>query len=457
MPDTTIDPYTTRQGEILQPPVGLRERIKYLGPGVIVAGSVVGSGELILTSSLGAAAGFALLWWILISCWSKSLVQAEITRYIVSSGDTYYRAMNRIPGRIWRLSWPVWIALIGFIPGVTGLGGIVGGAGQALTLLIPQLDPTWAAGFVAFAATIILSSGSYKWLERIMLVLVISFTIATLICSIAMQFTEYSVSPSEIIGGLSFDFPIEYAAIALAAYGYTGVNSAEIAAYTYWCVEKGYPSFMGKDHDDPEWMTRARGWIKVVQTDVWLVLIILTCATLPYYILGAGVLNQMGERPNGSETLAALSNMFTQTLGPWAMWLFGIGAFFILFSSVVSGIGAGGRFFPDYFIEMKLFDRSNIDTRRKFIRGYVSVVPGIAFLIFLLVKNPVLLVMIGGLTYAITMPIQTFATLWLQSNRMDPRIRPGNLTRICLILIFLFQFVMALFVAWFVVIEPRLN
>ena len=35
-----------------------------------------------------------------LSCWSKSIVQAELTRYVVVSGDTYIRALNRIPGRL---------------------------------------------------------------------------------------------------------------------------------------------------------------------------------------------------------------------------------------------------------------------------------------------------------------------------------------------------------------------
>ena len=110
-----------------------------------------------------------------------------------------------------------------------------------------------------------------------------------------------------------------------------------------------------------------------------------------------GVLNEMGERPNGPETISALANMFTQVLGPWALWIFGTGAFFIMFSTVLSAVGAGGRFIPDYLIEMGFFDRSNLAARRACIRVYVTVAPIIAFLIYMWVENPVLLVMIGGL------------------------------------------------------------
>ena len=117
--------------------------MRYLGPGIVVSGSIVGSGEILLTAGLGAAVGFVMLWWVLFSCWVKSLIQAELARYVVTSGDTYLRALNRIPGKLpgphGPVAWPVWLGLIGFVPGLLGAGGIIGGAGQALGLLAFQL------------------------------------------------------------------------------------------------------------------------------------------------------------------------------------------------------------------------------------------------------------------------------------------------------------------------------
>ena len=456
MPDLAVDPYTVRAGEAQPAPPRLRERLRHLGPSVIVSGSVVGSGEIILTSSLGAAAGFALLWWVLVSCWSKSLVQAQLSRYVIVTGDTYLRAMNRLPGRLpgprGSIAWPIWLGLIAFVPTILGLGGILGGAGQALALLVPAIDGSAGTALVAFATAGFLATRSYARLERAMLGLVCSFTLATLVCSITMQFTEFGISRSDLAAGFAFDFPFEHLALALAVYGYTGVNSGEIAAYTYWCVEKGYPSYVGHDRDDPEWLARARGWTKVLHADVWVALIILTCATLPFYILGAGVLHAIGEQPKGLETITALSNMFTQTLGPWAVWLFGFGAFFILFSTALSAIAAGGRFVPDYLIEMGFFARRDLGRRHAFTRGYTIVVPLLALLLYLTVQNPVLLVTIGGLTAAMLLPIQTGATLWLQARHMDSRVRPGRGTRGAVWAIFVFQVLMALLVVRYVVL-----
>ena len=79
-------------------PQTLLERLKYIGPSVIVTGSVVGSGSIALTPLLGAAAGFALLWWLLISLWSKPVIQAEISRYIIVKKKTFLEAFSDMPG-----------------------------------------------------------------------------------------------------------------------------------------------------------------------------------------------------------------------------------------------------------------------------------------------------------------------------------------------------------------------
>ena len=458
-PDAEPDPYTIRQGEAHPPPQTFRDRLGYLGPSLIVTGAVIGSGELVLTTSLGAAAGWGLLWWLLLSCWCKSLVQAEMARYTIVTGDTYLRAVNRLPGRIWRVSWPIWLGFVAYLPGTMGLGGIIGGAGQSLSFLAAlgniEIDGVVCTGLIAAATSLILGSGSYRWLERLMLPLVLSFTAATLICSIAMQFTEFRAAPADIIGGLKPDFAVfvAFAALALAAYGYTGTTSGDITAYTYWSIEKGYPSFIGADRSHPDWERRTRGWMKVVHTDVWLAILIVTCATVPYYVLGAGVLNKMGVVPEGNEaTISALSNIFTQTLGGWAVWVFSFGAFLILFSTVLSGVGAAGRVIPDYFIEMRVMRRSNLALRRKIIRWYLTVLPMVAFLIYLFIPNFVVLIMIGGLTSAIFLPIQSGATLYLQAKHMDARIRPRRLTRYALWAVFLFELAMAGFVARYVVL-----
>jgi len=69
-------------------------------PGLIVAGSIVGSGELIATTATGAQAGFWLLWLILIGCVIKVFVQIELGRYSIVTGQTTMAGLNQVPGPV---------------------------------------------------------------------------------------------------------------------------------------------------------------------------------------------------------------------------------------------------------------------------------------------------------------------------------------------------------------------
>jgi len=450
-----IDLYTQPADAVETAPEHWLQRLKFLGPGIIISASIVGSGEIILTASLGAAVGVSMLWWVILSCWSKSIVQASLARYIVLSGDTYLRALNRIPGRLpgprGKVSWPVIIGLIAFLPAFTGLGGLIGGAGQALLLLFPAFPDLPVVACLAVIIAMLLRSGRYQHLERIMLLLVFIFTLLTVTCLALMQSTAYAVHWQDITQGFEFEFSYPYAVLALAAYGYTGVNSGEISSYTYWCIEKGYPGKIGINDGSEQWVKRAKGWLGIMHLDVWITLALLTCATIPFYFLGAGILHALGEVPSGQQTIVVLSQMFTETMGPWSVWIFAVGAFCILFSSCVAGVAAGGRYIPDYLIELGFLARHRLDIRRSIIRYYGLTVPFIGLLLYAGFQRPVLMVSIAACFGALMLPIQCGITIYLQKARLPKILLPSKITQAFLYLTFIFQVVMAGLVLYFVV------
>ena len=438
------DPYTIQPGRTKAAPTSIVGRLKSLGPGIVVSGSIVGSGEILLTAGLGAAAGFALLWWVLMSCWLKSLIQAELARYVITSGDTYLRALNRLPGKLpgpnEPIAWPIWLGLVGFVPGLLTSGGIIGGAGQALAILLDAANITigggWATILAAMIVMLLLWTGRYGRIEKVLVVMVMSFSFLTIACALLMQTTEFQATMDDIVTGLQFQFPVEHVALAIGMYGATGVASSEIAAYTYWCVEKGYPSFVGGDPTEQGWVERAKGWIRVVQMDVWVTLAILTCATLAFYFLGAGVLHRLGLQPEGSETIAVLTNTYTSTLGPWSALVFAVGAFFILFSTTLSGLGAGSRSFPDLLVTFGFIPRQNLGLRQRWIKGYIIAMPLVSATIYFAWQSPITLVLFGATFGAFMLPVQAFVTLYMQRKRLDPRVRPKGWVTWCMVGVF---------------------
>lgn len=121
-----------------EPPKSIGGILKELGPGLIVAAAVVGSGELIATTATGAQAGFYLLWLIIIGCIIKVFVQVEIGRFAITSGKTSLEGMQMVPGpRYKKVNWVLacWLCMI--IATTFQMGGIVGGVGQSLAMSIP--------------------------------------------------------------------------------------------------------------------------------------------------------------------------------------------------------------------------------------------------------------------------------------------------------------------------------
>jgi Mn2+/Fe2+ NRAMP family transporter len=126
----------------LTPPGNVLGMLRFAGPGLIVAGSIVGSGELIATTKTGAEAGFVLLWLILIGCVVKVFTQVELGRYTLISGRTTLDALTEVPGpRIaGRGNWLVWYWFAMWLASISQLGGIVGGVGQALAISLPVTE-----------------------------------------------------------------------------------------------------------------------------------------------------------------------------------------------------------------------------------------------------------------------------------------------------------------------------
>lgn len=122
---------------VQQPPSNFAGVLRRLGPGLIIAASIVGSGELIGTTKTGADAGFWLLWLIVLGCVIKVFVQVEFGRFAIAEGRTSMQGLNEVPGPRLRVSWLVWYWLLMFTVGLGQLGGIVGGVGQAMAITFP--------------------------------------------------------------------------------------------------------------------------------------------------------------------------------------------------------------------------------------------------------------------------------------------------------------------------------
>ena len=414
------DPYLISNKSIRQPPSSLPGMLKFLGPGFILSASIVGSGELIATTILGAKAGFAAIWIILISCLAKVAIQLEFGRHAILTGETCMQAFNKLPGpKIGKGTWVVWMLLVMQFLKVVQIGGILGGAAVVMHLLFPGISVyVWAFATAAVAAALIFN-GRYGLIEKASLFMIMMFTLFTIASLISVQYTEFAFSFGDVIHGFRFRLTGEEIAIAIGAFGITGVASDEIIAYNYWCLEKGYASYAGVPDGSTAWKQRASGWINVMYLDAVVAMILYTLVTLIFYLLGAAILHGNEVVPSGNEVIETLALIYTQSLGKGAMTIYLIGAFFVLFSSVYATLAYWTRVFPDLFGQIGWFDFSDLKKRKKMVSALALLFPFIWACLYCYIELPVLMVLSGGIIGSFMLLLVVFAGWHFKYGRIQ--------------------------------------
>jgi Mn2+/Fe2+ NRAMP family transporter len=553
---------------VQSPPRTWRGIARQLGPGLIIAGSIVGSGELIMTTRTGAQAGISLLWLIVVGCVIKVFVQIELGRYAVSSGETTLTALNRVPGPRWKLNWIVWFWLAMIVAGFGQLGGIIGGVGQSLAIALPitgdyraavalpaegelkhylswktklpeerrkaeskseperskelervnrvergqkyiaakleganytgrgtaadqarekhrqrarqavaditeamrleaaaqtgPLDSTdqkrledlrgdikrildpyslddrlWCAAIAAVTIGLLVR-GKYRLVEFSSTLLVVAFTFVTIGNVFALQtHAEFHFTISDLARG--FGLPESQGEVnplvtALATFGIIGVGASELVTYPYWCLEKGYARFTGPRTADESWTARARGWMKVMHCDAFMSMVLYTIATLAFFLTGASVLHRQGLDPEGMRMVSTLMEQYRPVFGDYAAWLFLVGAFAVLYSTLLVATASHSRTLTDCCKVAGLMSRENPLAHRRSVSLWCLSIPLIALAIYGTGADPVTLVTIGGFMQAILLPMLGLAALYFRFKLSDERLRPGRAWDILLVL-----------------------
>jgi manganese transport protein len=416
-----MDPLT----DVRPAPTTLRGALRELGPGLIITGSIVGSGELIVTTGVGASAGFTMLWLVVLGCLVKVFVQIELGRHAITSGTTTLASMNGVPGPRAVVSWLLWLWLLMFASLFFQIAGIVGGVAQVVDQAGLRLPDRTLALAIATLGAALLVSGRYRLIERVSVILVFSFTVSTIAAVALLAATPYAIRPSDLAEGFSFRLPESFT-WAFAAFGITGVGASELIYYPYWCLEKGYARRTGPPEPGPEWLARARGWIRVLQVDAWTSFVVYTAITAAFYLLGAAVLHRKGLAVEDAELIPTLSHMYRETLGPAGLWVFLVGAFFVLFSTFFVATASNARLFADGASIFGVLRLSSEAGRRRTVRICCVLFPFVNVFLFVVVARPVALVLVGAVAQAIMLPLLALLALHLHHAKTDPRLRAGS-------------------------------
>lgn len=149
------------------PPTG-RDRLRYIGPGVLWALAALATGELLFTPRIGAQYGYTLLWALVLALLLKLFVTREVGRYSVVTGRKLLTGLAELPGP---RGWAIWAILLPQLAvGVAAIAGIASAAGSAVALAVPGPVLLWTGAVIAAAAGLVLF-GRYsgvEWVSRVL-------------------------------------------------------------------------------------------------------------------------------------------------------------------------------------------------------------------------------------------------------------------------------------------------
>ena len=298
-----------------------------IGPGLLIAATGVGAGDLATGSFAGSILGTAILWAVIVGAFLKFIVTEGIARWQLVTGSTILEGIAYHLGPI-----AIWL----FLPYLILWSFFVGAAmmsscGVALHAIFPVFNnPVDGKIFFGILTSLtgafLIYRGGYQLFEKIMSTC-IGIMFFTVVLTAALIWPGFDV----IIKGLFIptipDFDGQGLTWTVALIGGIG-GTVTILSYGYWIREKGRTS--SKD-------------LPVCRIDLTTGYVMTAIFGLSVVIIGS----QVEIEGSGATLLVSLSEQLGQAIGPLGKWLFLIGAFGAVFSSLLGVWQATPYFFAD--------------------------------------------------------------------------------------------------------------
>ena len=382
---------------------------KDIGPGLVIAATGLGAGDLIAASVAGARFGTTILWAAVVGAIMKYAMNEGLTRWQLATGSTLLEGwVQRLPKFI-SLYFFIYLLLWSFIVA----GALIAGTGLAAHALYPELSvELWGIlhSLLALALVII---GRYSLLERLMkffmgLMLLVVITCAILVAPGISGILSGLLIPSIPDGSVLFIFSV---------IGGVG-GSVTLLCYGYWIRERDWT----RREDLPR--TRYDLVIAYALTGLFGIAIIIVAAGVEPEVI------------TGPEMALGIAGKLEEIVGPFGKWCFLIGFWSAVFSSML-GVWQGVPYLFADFVQQYTWQPDKpmaVNTGSKAYRGYLFYL-ALPPMLLLLVGEPVWLIITYAVAGAFFMPLLALLLL-LMNNRSAwlGDLKNGWLTNLVLLL-----------------------
>lgn len=392
-----------------------RYYLSVLGPGIAVAATGVGAGDLVAAAVSGSRYGFAVVWAAVVGALLKFVLNEGLARWQLATGTTLLEGWVARLGRWVQFYFLIYLVLWSFIVG----GAMISACGLAAHSIAPGLSVrTWGVVHSIGAAAVVLL-GRYEHFERLMKGFIALMFVTIIGCAIWVAPPALTLGRSIAEAGI----PVGSPKFILGVIGGVG-GSLTLLAYGYWMREKGW---------------QGAEWKSVVRVDLSVSYFLTGLFGVGVMVLAASVLHAKGIGIAGSSGVIQMAGMLEPLLGNLGYWAFLIG-FWGAVSTSMLGVWQGVPYlFCDFIGLVKQLPAEKyaqlISPKSVWYRGYLFWLAGPP-LVLLLFDKPVAVIVIYSVIGALFMPFLSGTLLYMNSRRdwVGEDFRNGWLTKLLLLL-----------------------
>lgn len=297
--------------------------LKKLGPGLLFAGAAIGVSHLVQSTRAGADFGFGLVWALLLVNLFKYPFFQFGPRYAMATGETLLDGYKKLGKGVLVAYFIITFATMFTIQ--TAVTIVT--AGLASTLFGNIISTEVWTVIILLICFAILIKGQYRFLDKLMKVIIITLTISTIVAVVlAMTENTHSLDFNQILpkGSIEIGFLIAFM-------GWMPAPLDISVWHSLWAIEK--------HKDDNNFIVKSSLFDFNIGYLATLVL------GLGFIVLGALIMFQSGESfsAKGGEFANQLITMYTKSLGNWSYVIIGIAAFTTMFSTTLTTLDASPR------------------------------------------------------------------------------------------------------------------
>lgn len=288
--------------------------LAWIGPGVLVAATGVGAGDLATAAFAGAQLGLAVLWAVVVGALAKFVLNEQLARWQLATGTTI---LEGAVARLGPIAWAIFGAYLVFWSPFVAVA-LMKACGAVLHAMVPAVPPRAGAIASSLIGLAMVWIGGFALFQRVMAACVAAM-FAVVVISAAVGLPD----PRAVLAGLIPSLPTDRQALGWTVALMGGVGGTlTIICYGYWLREAG--------RDAP-------ASLRTVRLDLALAYAMTAIFGLAMVVLASGLYQSQADalQGSGASIVVQVADRIGQRTHPALRWAFLVGALGAVFSSLL--------------------------------------------------------------------------------------------------------------------------